>query len=107
MENNSANPLKSKMLALFLVNLLLLNLISLNRKNSWASSNSSEGIITSDIAEGDISKPWYEDIDAEWGGHFKLMGSAAWPDNNSYYKPVGTDPNYDGHINLRLKNQFF
>ena len=52
-------------------------------------------------------KPWYNNIEPQWGGHFKVMGEVSLPDDESFFQPVGTGPYYDGHINLRLKNKTF
>lgn len=48
---------------------------------------------------------WYRKLDAQWGGHLKLRGSAAWPDKDSFYRPVGTRTYYDGSIEGRLKHK--
>ena len=50
---------------------------------------------------------WYEEIDAKWGGHVKVRGDVSWPDDESYFKPVGTGAYYDGFAELRLKNKLF
>jgi len=51
--------------------------------------------------------PWYRKIDGEWGGHFKGTGSVSWPDDESVSQSVGTDPYYDGNIEVRVKNRLF
>jgi hypothetical protein len=53
------------------------------------------------------SQPWYENIEAEWGGHFKARGSVSWPDDESVFQLVGTGPYYDGSAEFRLKNKVF
>lgn len=47
----------------------------------------------------------YASVDKEWGGHIKVQGSVSWPDDESYFKEVGTDPYYDGHTEVRLKSK--
>ncbi|UCD57240.1 MAG: hypothetical protein JSV16_15745 [Candidatus Hydrogenedentota bacterium] len=66
------------------------------------------------FAEGDGSEtgtepaePWYEKIEAEWGGHFRLRGFVSWPDDESFFRPVGTDTYYDAAAEFRLKNKLF
>jgi len=53
------------------------------------------------------SLPWYNKVEAEWGGHIKLRGGVSWPDSESFYKFLSTDPYYDGHTELRLTSQLF
>ncbi|MFH2218854.1 MAG: hypothetical protein ABII68_04235 [Pseudomonadota bacterium] len=50
---------------------------------------------------------WYDGIDAEWGGHFRVYGDASRPDEKSFLKPVGPDTYYNGAADLRLKNKTF
>ncbi|MDO9528098.1 MAG: hypothetical protein Q7J27_02955 [Syntrophales bacterium] len=47
----------------------------------------------------------YASVDKEWGGHVKVRGSVSLPDNESYFKEVGTDPYYDGDTEVRLKSK--
>ena len=54
-----------------------------------------------------LSDTWYKNIDDQWGGHIKIRGSVLWPDDESYFQPVGIDPCYDGHTEVRLKSKFF
>ncbi len=67
-----------------------------NQSMSYSSANQSA-----------IAEPWYEQIEAQWGGHFKVRGSVLWPDDESYFQPVDTDPYYDGSTEVRLKNKLF
>lgn len=75
---------------------------------SWAAS---EPVGGKDIApSGESSEqpiPWYKNIDAEWGGHVKIRGAVSWPDDESYFKYVGTGSYYDGSTELRIKNKVF
>lgn len=48
-----------------------------------------------------------ESADTRWGGQLKVVGSVAWPNENSIYQPVGTETFYDGAIDFRLKNETF
>lgn len=52
-------------------------------------------------------KSWYKEIEAQWGGHVKVHGKVSWPDNESFFQSIGTDPCYDGHSDLRLKSKLF
>jgi len=54
-----------------------------------------------------LSKSWHDKIDPHWGGHFKIRGSVSYPDDQSFFQPVGTDPFYDGNTEGRLKNRLF
>jgi hypothetical protein len=47
-------------------------------------------------AESADPEPWYEGMDIDWGGHLRLRGSASWPDDDSFFGPVGTGTYYDG-----------
>jgi len=51
--------------------------------------------------------PWYRRIDSQWGGHIKGRGSVSWPDDESVFQAVGTEPYYDGNIEVRVKNRLF
>jgi len=53
------------------------------------------------------SKPWYDKNQIEWGGHFKVRGTVSWPDDQSFYQPVGTGAYYDGSLDFRLKNKVY
>ena len=53
------------------------------------------------------SEPWYKRMDGEWGGHIKVRGAVSWPDDESFFQPVGTDPYYDGNAEVRVKNRLF
>lgn len=46
-------------------------------------------------------------VDLELGGHAKLRGSISWPDDDSFYQLIGTDPYYDGSTELRTKAKLF
>ena len=53
------------------------------------------------------SQPWSDEIETQWGGHFKTTGTVSWPDDESFLQPAGTDTFYDGSIEFRLKNTIF
>jgi len=61
------------------------------------------------ITQGDEAspQPWYRAIDAEWGGHFKAIGAASWPDDQTCFQYVGTRTYYDGSLDFRLKNKLY
>jgi len=52
-------------------------------------------------------EPWSDNNKIEWGGQFKVTGTVSWPDDESFYQPVGTDTYYDGSLDFRLKNKIF
>ncbi len=60
----------------------------------------------SEISQPD-SKSWYENIDSQWGGQFKIMGSVSWPDDDSIYHLVDSGPYYDAISDFRLKNKTY
>jgi hypothetical protein len=49
----------------------------------------------------------YAALSPSWGGHLRLRGSLARPDDRSVYQLVGTGTYLDGAGELRLKNQLF
>ena len=51
--------------------------------------------------------PWYEKIDAEWGGHLRVFGDASWPEEKSFLKLVGPDTYINGAVDFRLKNKTY
>jgi hypothetical protein len=53
------------------------------------------------------SKSWYENIESQWGGQFKVRGSASWPDDDSIYHLIDSGPLYDGSADFRLKNKTY
>jgi hypothetical protein len=65
------------------------------------------GHLTAEASSGQpaSSNPWHASFNNQWGGHVKVRGSVSWPDNESYFKDVGTGPYYDGHTELRLKSK--
>ncbi len=46
---------------------------------------------TTEISQPD-SKSWYENIESQWGGQFKVRGSASWPDDDSIYYLIDSGP---------------
>ena len=53
------------------------------------------------------SKSWYENIESQWGGQFKVRGNASWPDDDSIYHLIESGPLYDGSADFRLKNKTY
>ena len=93
------------LLSFFLV-VVLLTCIGL--APSWASSGfANESPPAASKNQNTPPNPWYKDIDDQWGGHVRVRGSVLWPDDESYFQPVGTDPYYDAHTEVRLKSKFF
>ena len=52
-------------------------------------------------------KELFAEVNFECGGHVKLRGSVSWPDDESFYDLIGTDPYYDGSAELRTKAKLF
>jgi hypothetical protein len=88
--------------------LLVFSIIGMTHKASWAQTDS-VARSTSDITNTTASPPtlWPKGLESEWGGHFKVRGTISWPDDESYFQPVGTDPLYDGTIETRLTSRLF
>ena len=51
--------------------------------------------------------PQHVNIDAHWGGHLKVRGSASWPPGDSFFGSAGTETLYDGHTEARVSNRLF
>jgi hypothetical protein len=58
------------------------------------------------------SKTWGESADSffsrmktDLGGHVKARGSVSWPDDETLFGVVGTDPYYDGNVEGRVKSK--
>ena len=88
--------------------LLVFLIIEMTQSASWAQSDATAGSASniSNTASAPLTL-WPQGVASEWGGHFKLRGSASWPDDESYFQPVGTDALYDGTIETRLTSKFF
>lgn len=72
---------------------------------SWASSNSKSRSTAPAEKQSKPPEPWYKKLKVEWGGHLKARGFVSWPDEQSFFQPVGTGPYYDGNTEARLKNK--
>ncbi len=48
-----------------------------------------------------------EDLESQWGGRLKVVGSVSWIEDESFYQPVGTGPYHDGSTDFRLKNRTY
>jgi hypothetical protein len=49
---------------------------------------------------------WKDGVkNSEWGGHLKLKGFLAWPEDNSFLKGSSLNPLFDGTAELRLKDK--
>lgn len=53
------------------------------------------------------STNFFNDIKVQWGGHFRVQGSATRTEDETIYQSVGTGDYYDGMVNFRLKNKIF
>ncbi|MBN2538609.1 MAG: hypothetical protein JXB09_01015 [Deltaproteobacteria bacterium] len=75
---------------------------------SWAATAPPNGSLSATSGKQNTTpEPWYTDIDDQWGGHVKVTGSVLWPDDESYFQLVDTDPWYDGSAEVRLKSNLF
>jgi len=75
---------------------------------SWAATTSPNGSLSAASEKQNTApRSWYTDIDNQWGGHVKVTGSVVWPDDESYFQFVNTDPCYDGSAEVRLKSTLF
>ena len=74
----------------------------------WASPNfpHQSAPTMTEISQPD-SKSWYENIESQWGGQFKVRGIASWPDDDSIYHLINSGPLYDGSSGFRLKNKTY
>ena len=57
--------------------------------------------------ETEYAEPWYERIDAEWGGYARFRTGVSWPDDESFFRLVDTDTNHDGNAEIRIKNKLY
>jgi len=102
--------IKSKISNLLCGNLFLLLflLICSSPAHLFTTSQTTiEKTSNSDTTASDKIISLYENVDTEWGGRFKLRGSASWIDADSIYEPVGTGTYYDGNADIRLENKLF
>ena len=70
----------------------------------------SDAANASDAAADNIEtiKPsWIDQIDIHWGGRFKVTGSIARANNDTFLEPVASGNQYDGSADLRLINETF
>jgi hypothetical protein len=106
--HTSSPPLWSNALLLSCLLLLVFSIIQMTHRDSWAQPDALARS-TSVIPNTAASPPtlWPNGLESEWGGYFKVRGSASWPDDESYFQPVGTDPLYDGTAEARLKSRLF
>jgi hypothetical protein len=50
---------------------------------------------------------WLSDIDMDWGGHLRAIGSVSYLEEDSIYQYADSDPYSDGQFELRVKNQLY
>lgn len=75
---------------------------------SWASLEFPDKPVSASSKDQSVPQvPWYKKIDDQWGGHVKGQGLVSWPDDESFFQAVGTDPYYDGNAEVRVKNRLF
>jgi hypothetical protein len=46
-------------------------------------------------------------VDVQWGGYTRILGSVSWPDDESFFEPVGAGPCYDHQTEFRLNNDLY
>jgi len=75
---------------------------------SWASPDFPDQTTpaTTEISQPD-SKSWFENIESQWGGQFKIRGNVSLPDDDSIYYLIDSGPLYDGSADFRLKNKTY
>lgn len=54
---------------------------------------------------GGSADSFFGGIEADWGGHVKVRGSVSWPEDETLFGVVGTDPYYDGSAEGRIKSK--
>ena len=47
----------------------------------------------------------FAEVNVEWGGHLRGIGTTSWLDEDSVYQFVADDPYFDGQLEGRLKNR--
>ncbi|MBW2664184.1 MAG: hypothetical protein JRD93_19965 [Deltaproteobacteria bacterium] len=93
------------LILVFLAAIFSIFISPVSSQASSGCSNKSASAVSSN--QSTIPDPWYNNIDAQWGGHIKIRGSVLWPDEESYSQPASADPYYDGLTKMRLKSKFF
>lgn len=108
-EGMAASPtLWSNALLLSCLVLLVVLIIEMTLRASWAQTDvAARSASHTSNASSPPPTLWPKGLESEWGGHFKVRGSVSWPDDESYFQPVGTDPLYDGTIETRLTSRLF
>jgi len=46
----------------------------------------------------------FSDLDMDWGGYLRAIGTVSWLEDDTLNQSVGNDPYYDGQLEWRLKN---
>ncbi len=74
---------------------------------TWAESKSHEPESTAPENADPARPSWINQIDMYWGGRFKVTGSIARANNDTFLAPVASGNQYDGSADLRLINETF
>ncbi|MFC1858510.1 hypothetical protein ACFL9U_10880 [Thermodesulfobacteriota bacterium] len=72
---------------------------------AWASSATSKQD-NHELPQSTL-KSFLERIQSQWGGHLKVIGTASWPGEESFFHLVDTGSYYDGDVDFRLKNKLY
>jgi hypothetical protein len=54
---------------------------------------------------GGSADSFLSNMEIDWGGHVKVRGSVSWPDDETLFGIVETDPCYDGSVEGRIKSK--
>lgn len=88
-----------------LLNIVLVKIVPVDSLASSVPPNQSE--LSTSKNESTVVQPWYKMIECNWGGYVKTRGSMSLPDDDSFYKLVGTEPYYDGSAEFRFMSDIF
>ncbi|GAB4344430.1 MAG: hypothetical protein Kow0099_23800 [Candidatus Abyssubacteria bacterium] len=58
-------------------------------------------------ADSGSSERWWDEIQTEWGGYARARGFVTWPDDDSFFRPVGIETLHDRNVQLRLNNRVY
>jgi hypothetical protein len=63
--------------------------------------------LSSAEAASNLLEDWSDIFEYRWGGLFSLLGSASFPESDSYFTPLGLEPLFDGSAEFRFKNTLY
>lgn len=86
-----------------LLSIVLVKIVPVDSLASSVPPNQSE--LSTSKNESTVVQPWHKMIEYNWSGYVKTRGSMSLPDDDSFYKLVGTEPYYDGSAEFRLMSE--